>query len=110
MNPRGILSAKVVTPTIRLKCLFPEFGKAIFAQLECRNPSGTVGDSTSLTILQKVNLDISSTGAVVSAVEKLSPLLASNASIAFFTPNRGEHYLDAIFSKAWVNGDINFIN
>jgi cysteine synthase A len=49
-----------------------------------------------------------STGAVVSAIERSLPLLPSNSSVAFFIADRGERYLDTIFSEEWVQENINF--
>lgn len=53
MNATGILSAIGNTSTIRLERLFPEYDNPIFAKLEYLNPSGSVKDRTSFTILQK---------------------------------------------------------
>ncbi|MBD3627830.1 2,3-diaminopropionate biosynthesis protein SbnA [Cyclobacterium sp.] len=43
-----------------------------------------------------------STGAVVSAIEKTLMKIPTKSSIAFFISDRGERYLDTIYSKKWV--------
>ncbi|MBL3658318.1 2,3-diaminopropionate biosynthesis protein SbnA [Fulvivirga sediminis] len=44
-----------------------------------------------------------SSGAVVSALQKLVPSLPSNANCAIILCDRGERYLDTIYSTEWVN-------
>jgi N-(2-amino-2-carboxyethyl)-L-glutamate synthase len=53
MNATGILSAIGFTPTIRLERLFPEYDNPIYTKLEYLNPSGSVKDRTSFTIIQE---------------------------------------------------------
>jgi cysteine synthase A len=47
-----------------------------------------------------------STGAVVSAIERRIQRIPKNSKIAFFINDRGERYLDTIFSDEWVNEHI----
>jgi N-(2-amino-2-carboxyethyl)-L-glutamate synthase len=43
-----------------------------------------------------------SSGGVISAVERLRPGLPSQAVCAVILPDRGERYLETIYSDAWV--------
>jgi cysteine synthase A len=53
MNKSGILSAIGGTPLVQLDRLFPEYDNPIFAKLEYLNPSGSLKDRTSFTILEQ---------------------------------------------------------
>ncbi|UII26236.1 2,3-diaminopropionate biosynthesis protein SbnA [Fulvivirga maritima] len=44
-----------------------------------------------------------SSGAVVSALQKLAPTLPTNANCALILCDRGERYLDTIYSPEWLN-------
>lgn len=50
-----------------------------------------------------------SSGGVISAVERMSKEIPENSTVVVLLPDRGERYLDTIFSDAWVHenlGDI----
>jgi cysteine synthase A len=50
-----------------------------------------------------------SSGAVISAIERMSGEIPRNASVVALFPDRGERYLDTIYSDEWVRenlGDI----
>jgi len=51
-----------------------------------------------------------SSGAVITALERMSDEIPSGSTVVVLLPDRGERYLDTIYSDEWVRenfGDIN---
>ena len=44
-----------------------------------------------------------SSGAIVSALQKFQAEIPKSANCAIVLPDRGERYLDTVYSDSWVN-------
>lgn len=90
--------------------LIPGHGAAIVPALYC---DGLADDSIQVTDLECVVgchrlvqeeslLAGGSSGAIISAIERYAPSLPSGAVCVAILPDRGERYLDTIYSREWI--------
>lgn len=99
----------------RKKRLIPGHGAAIVPQLyndgiadECIHVSDIECLQGCRKLLKQEGIFAGgSTGAVVSAIEKYIPRIESSAKCAFIVHDRGERYLNNIYSDAWVKEHFN---
>jgi N-(2-amino-2-carboxyethyl)-L-glutamate synthase len=110
MTYQGILSAIGNTPLVELKRLIPGFGAGFrpeLCRLELVSRCVHVSDTDCVVgchrLLHAEGLLVGgSSGGVLSAVDRLKDEIPEGAHCVMILPDRGERYLDTIYSDDWV--------